>query len=243
MKFIDITGQKFGRLTALRRSHMANNKWYWVCRCECGVERAFAGDQVRNGHTKSCGCYRRDVSRQIKTIHGRKNTSEYIAWVGIVQRCTNPLNHAWPRYGGRGITMCETWRNSFEAFFQDMGPRPSVDYSIDRIDNDKGYSPDNCRWATATEQIANSRTYKNGLCNKPRVELVEEILRLRERERALIAECERLREAIRLTSKVLNVPAAEYVPAISDAWTILDAALAGGPLPVVETVEGEVSNG
>ncbi len=161
MKLIDITGQKFGRLTVIRRAekNTLRNQPQWKCSCECGNTRIVVGGNLRNGHTTSCGCYHRDVM----TIHGNSPrsgaTPAYHSWQGMIQRCTNPNTKQYHDYGGRGITVCERWL-TFENFFKDMGERP-VELSIDRIDNSLGYSPDNCRWATRAEQVKTRRVRKD----------------------------------------------------------------------------------
>lgn len=128
------------------------------CRCDCGVVRAFRLPALRNGKTRSCGCLARELAVERghkfggKRKHGGHGTPEYRIWLGMKSRCSDLRND---RYGGRGIRVCERWLNSFPAFLEDMGPRPSAEHSIDRIDNDGNYEPRNCRWATATIQSNN----------------------------------------------------------------------------------------
>lgn len=115
-----------------------------------------SGSNLRHGHTSSCGC-RRVAAGKRNRIHGRTDTPEFKIWTGVLTRCENPRCEAYPRYGGRGIEVCERWQ-TFENFLADMGPRPSADHSIDRIENDGNYEPGNCRWATDAEQNQNTRS-------------------------------------------------------------------------------------
>jgi len=163
VRFIDLTGKTFGRLTA--KSHrVVNKRTMWVCICECGSTAEVEQYSLSRGHTRSCGCYRDEkLIRQSKkhgaTVgkdSGKRPPSEYEIWSGIIKRCTNPNSRYYARYGGRGITVCDRWRYDYTAFLADMGPRPSLDHSIDRKDNDGNYEPSNCRWATQREQVWNS---------------------------------------------------------------------------------------
>ncbi|KKM98992.1 hypothetical protein LCGC14_1152420 [marine sediment metagenome] len=157
-KRIDLVGQKFGRLVVLQ--FIDKNKWrssFWLCRCDCGKEKIILGDSLKNGDTKSCGCL--NIEKLTKHGHCNKNgkSSEiYAIWQSMIQRCTNPNHKAYYNYGGRGITVCKRWKNSFENFFKDMGESPKG-YSIDRIDNDDNYCKSNCRWVTRKEQMRNTR--------------------------------------------------------------------------------------
>lgn len=155
-------GQKFHRYTVLsHRGVSKHHKHIYLCRCECGVERIVVGASLVNGHQKSCGCWKRDYARErLATIHklvpGGKKSAEYIAWINMKMRCAqHSPKRRW--YADRGISVCKEWANSFAAFLDDMGPRPSSELRIYRIDNSKGYEPGNCRWATMKEQCNNRR--------------------------------------------------------------------------------------
>ena len=131
-----------------------------LCSCDCGNEVTVRESALRSGNTKSCGCLHREVAAETclsRVAHGLKGIPEYRTWGHIIQRCTNPNNKAWHHYGGRGIRVCDRWRNSIDAFLEDMGRRPGPEYSIDRIDNDGNYEPGNCRWATKKVQQRNKR--------------------------------------------------------------------------------------
>jgi len=156
---INITGLTFGRLTVLSESDLRtkDGKVKWLCRCSCGIEKIISGKELRNGDSRSCGCLERETLLKRNTKHGLSKTPEYHIWKAIKQRCCNIEDHAYKDYGGRGITMCDRWLNSFENFISDMGDKPEGLFSIDRKDNDLGYSPDNCFWATKKEQGKNKR--------------------------------------------------------------------------------------
>lgn len=158
MKLIDMTGQRFGKLAVERRGD--NNRIgqaRWICRCDCGGSALVEGRDLRNGHTTSCGCGRIDRMKEILTTHGRSQTGEYKSWCLIKDRCYNQNSPSYVDYGQRGIAVCSRWAESFEAFCEDMGPRPTARHSIDRIDNDGDYEPGNCRWATYKQQARNTR--------------------------------------------------------------------------------------
>ena len=153
-KEIDLTGKRFGQITVIRKdtSNHGDTRVRWICHCTCGKEWSVRGTNLRAGNTKSCGC----VSRSQHLKHGLHRSPEYQAWKGVIQRCTNPSYKGFAYYGGRGITVCDEWK-SFESFYRDMGSRPTDKHTLDRIDNDKGYEPSNCRWVPMLVQSRNTR--------------------------------------------------------------------------------------
>ena len=154
-KFQDLTGQVFERLTVLTYAGNDGTKNCWSCKCSCGNTKTVRANNLKSGRSKSCGCLSREVSKKLNTTHGQTGTKLYYVWMCMLQRCFNPKNKKYPRYGGRGITVCDRWKNSFENFLEDMGERPSTDHSIEREDNDGNYCPENCVWATLKEQSRN----------------------------------------------------------------------------------------
>lgn len=157
---IDMTNQRFGRLTVLRRApKQGGRRAYWVCQCECGRQTEISGSQLRSG-TQSCGCLWREAMKAANETHGRGSKSlrdrTYKTWLSMKARCENPRSQNYKYYGGRGIEICARWSSNFEEFLADMGDRPEGK-SLDRIDPDGDYEPGNCRWATRKEQRVNRR--------------------------------------------------------------------------------------
>jgi len=153
----DLTGQRFGRLTAIRRDGRIRQLCAWICRCDCGNEVRTNTNTLRCGHTRSCGCLKRERTGDMSRTHGRSQTPLYRVWRAMVTRCTNANAIGYLAYGAKGIRVSDRWR-SFENFLADMGERPSPRHSLDRIDPLGHYEPGNVRWATTVEQARNKAT-------------------------------------------------------------------------------------
>lgn len=160
-EYKDITGMKFNRLYVLEFVEIRNHTPFWKCKCECGNETIVSGEHLKSGHTKSCGCLHNELIKGLNLKNGLSCTKLYYAYRNMINRCNWEKGEMYYRYGGRGISVCDEWlgKNGFLNFAEwalDNGYSESL--TLDRIDNDKGYSPDNCRWADKFVQANNKRT-------------------------------------------------------------------------------------
>jgi hypothetical protein len=176
-------GDRSGRLVVAEVLERIGYYWFVICDCDCGARKRVSADSIRAG-TTSCGCLLSDKNKA-RSTHGMRSTRAYTAWTNMKQRCCVPGNRAYPDYGGRGIKVCDRWRDSFENFFADMG-KPKPGESLDRFPDTNGnYTPENCRWATLVQQNQNKRTTKLNF------DKVQEIRGRREHGETLISIAER----------------------------------------------------
>ena len=161
MKLIDLIGQRFGRLTVLQRAESKGGRTYWKCRCDCGNETIVLADNLRRGLQKSCGClYAEKIAKGIHQTHGMRHTRNYRIWAKLKERCLNPNAINYERYGGRGVSLFPEWIDNFKAFYDYVSKLPHFGeegYSLDRIDNNGNYEPNNLRWADRKTQGRNKR--------------------------------------------------------------------------------------
>ncbi len=153
MRRIDVSGERFSKLVAIEYF----GKSYWTCRCDCGNIKVIHLQKMKSGWTKSCGCIQKEWARDRQYKHGKTRTSIYRIYRGMLRRCYDVDNPAYHNYGGRGIDVCGRWLESFSNFYSDMGDKPE-NMSLDRINNNKGYSLENCKWSTQKQQSNNKRT-------------------------------------------------------------------------------------
>lgn len=157
-RVIDITGQRFGWLVAQFIDTGRSSVVMWVCKCDCGSIASIRSAYLRSGKTQSCGCQRQRNTRKHGAAGCGKRTAEYKTWEAVIDRCFNEKHKQYADYGGRGIVMCEEWRNDFSAFFAAVGQKPSPAHTIGRLDNDVGYRPGNVEWQTRRQQQNNMRS-------------------------------------------------------------------------------------
>lgn len=202
----DRIGEKYGRLEIVEFDELIvtpsnHYRYFWLCLCECGNVKSINFDCLKSGDSKSCGCLSPETTSKLFTKHGYRKKgkilSEYYCWYNMIQRCINPKNEFYHRYGGRGISVCQKWSESFENFIKDIGYKPSKKYSLDRINNDGNYEPSNCKWSTKIEQD-NNRSDNKKVIN---TETNEEYLSISEAARNIGMHQQTLRNQLKGTRK------------------------------------------
>ena len=167
MKALDLKGKRFGMLTVIERKGAICGHSAWICRCDCGNETIVTANNLKD-RTTSCGCYQKMRAKQANTVHGKSHSKIHYIWNAMKKRCFNSNCKSFPNYGGRGITVCDEWKDSFQSFYDYVSKLQHFGeegYSLDRINNDGNYEPENVRWATRLEQARNKRRTKNGVKN------------------------------------------------------------------------------
>lgn len=166
-KFEDLTGKTFNRLTVIKRAEIEKKEVYYLCKCTCGNEKIIRGKDLKYNKIKSCGCLKKEKTTERNTKHGLRHTRIYRIWLLMKNRCLNSKYYLFKNYGGRGITVCNEWKNDFVKFYDwSMANGYKEDLSIDRINVNGNYEPSNCRWTTKLQQQRNTTrlrkiTYKN----------------------------------------------------------------------------------
>lgn len=223
---LDLSGRQFGRLTVLRLLDSKDGRRRWLCRCSCGGQAVPCSSHLLNGNSTSCGCVRRERIRELnlgtyKYALPAREFPEYHAWRAMRARCCNPNDAVYANYGGRGIRVCDRWDESFEAFWEDMGPRPSINHSLDRADNNSDYAPGNCRWTTAKQQTRNRRgnrlvafdgltltlaewSERTGLNRSTISERLERGWSVVDTLTVPLADCGKLEDGLRIADRMLN---------------------------------------
>lgn len=167
MKKLNLIGEKFNRLLVLSEMPIRNMKTYWKCKCDCGNIITVQGSALTTDQTQSCECLQKERASVASFKHKLTQSTEYYSWTNMKTRCLNPNSQDYADYGGRGIRICETWKDDFLKFLSDMGKKPSKKHSLDRIDVNGNYCPENCRWAIPFVQTRNKRSNRwlehNGL--------------------------------------------------------------------------------